>query len=124
MNDRSTNIKKVNAVRSAETVAMIDFLMALETGEGDYGGFSEFNIKKRMNIGQLNSYRAQKIAAYFNKNVSKKHLLIFSKDKDYVYRLTNSDIATYLEEHDKELRSYYNFYVRSYINNALSEFNN
>lgn len=122
MTDRVTNIKRVNAVRSAKTAAMIDFLSALETGEGDYGGFGEFNII-RMNTGQLNSYRANKILNYFDKSISKKHLSIFSKDANYSYQLTNDDIATYLKKYDKELRFYLYFYIQSYINDVLIAFN-
>lgn len=122
MTDRVTNIKKVNAVRSAKTAAMIDFLLALETGEGDFGGFGSFNIKT-IRAGQLNSYRAMKIAAYFDKRISKKHLSLFSKDTNYVYRLTYADIYAYLKEYDKELRFYCRFYIQSYVNDALTEFN-
>lgn len=121
MNNRSINMKKVNAVRSAKTAAMIDFLKALETGEGDYGGFGSFNIKK-VRLVELNSYRAMKIAAYFDKRISKKHLSIFSKDTNYVYRLTYADIDAYLKEYDKELRFYCRFYIQSYVNDALTEF--
>lgn len=118
MNNRSTNMKKVNAVRSAKTTAMIGFLMALETGDGDYGGFRDFKIKT-MSVGQLNSYRAKKIANYFGENISKKHLSIFSKDTNYIYKLTNSDIAAYLDKYDKELRFYLNFYIQSHINRVI-----
>lgn len=121
MTDRVTNIKRVNAVRSAKTAAMIDFLSALETGEGDYGGFGEFNII-RMNTGQLNSYRANKILNYFNKSISKKRLAIFSKYANYSYQLTNADIADYLKKNDKELRFYLDFYIQSYVNDALAQF--
>ena len=123
MSNRSSNMRKVNAVRSAKTTAMIDFLMALETGEGDFGGFSEFNIKKQIAIGQLNSYRANKILNHFDKSISKKHLAVFSKDTNYTYKLTNADIAVYLKRYDKELKFYLDFYVQSYINDALSRFN-
>ena len=114
-------MKKVNAVRTAKTAAMIDFLLALETGEGDYGGFNEFNIRQ-LKIGQLNSYRAKKIANYFDRSISKKHLSIFSKDANYTYQLTNSDINSYLKEYDKELRFYCMFYIQSYVNDALTQF--
>lgn len=121
MTKRSTNMKKVNSVRSAKTAAIIDFLLAIETGEGDYGGFGVFNIKT-IRSGQLNSYRAQKIANYFDKSISKKHLSIFSKNATYTYQLTNADIAAYLKIYDKELRFYLNFYIQSYVNDALIEF--
>ena len=121
MTSRVTNMKRVNAVRSARTAAMIDFLSALETGEGDFGGFESFNITK-MNFGQLNSYRANKILNYFDKSISKKHLAIFSKSGNYTYQLTNADIATYLKKYDKELSSYLDFYIQSYMNDVLIEF--
>lgn len=121
MTDRVTNIKKVNAVRSAKTSAIIGFLQALECSEGDYGGFDSFNIKA-IKSGQLNSYRANKIANYFNKSISKKHLAIFSKDTNYSYQLTNDDIATYLKKYDKELRFYLDFYIQSYVNDVLITF--
>lgn len=121
MTSRVTNMKRVNAVRSAKTAAIIDFLRALESGKGDYGGFVEFNINK-MNVGQLNSYRANKIVNHFDKSISKKHLSIFSKNATYTYQLTNADIAAYLKRYDKELRFYLNFYIQSYVNDALIEF--
>lgn len=117
------NMKKVNAVRSAKTAAMIAFLQAIETGEGDYGGFSGFNIKT-IRSGQVNSYRAKRIAAYFDKSISKKHLSVFSKNANYVYKLTNADIDSYLKEYDKELRFYCKFYIQSYVNDALIAFTN
>ena len=122
MSNRSLNMRKINAVRSAKTTAMIDFLMALETGEGDFGGFSEFNIKKQMTIGQLNSYRAKRILNHFDKNISKKHLAVFSKHASYTYKLTNTDIAVYLKTYDEELKFYLAFYMQSYVNDALIAF--
>lgn len=121
MTCRVTNMKRVNAVRTAKTAAIVGFLQALESGEGDYGGFRSFNIEK-LNIGQLNSYRANKIANYFSKNISKKHLTIFSKSANYVYQLTNADIADYLKKHDKELRFYLDFYIQSYVNDVVINF--
>lgn len=121
MISRVTNMKRVNAVRSAKTTAMIDFLSALESGEGDYGGFNSFNIET-IRSGQLNSYRANKILNYFDKSISKKHLAIFSKDVNYSYQLTNADIADYLKKYDRELRFYLDFYIQSYINDVLAQF--
>lgn len=115
------NMKKVNAVRSAKTAAMIAFLQAIETGEGDYGGFSGFNIKT-IRSGQVNSYRAKRIAAYFDKSISKKHLAVFSKSADYTYRLTSKDITDFLIKNDKQLRFYLDFYIQSYVNDVLSKF--
>lgn len=114
---------RVNAIRSAKTAAMIDFLMALETGEGDFGSFREFNIKERLAINQLNSYRANKILNYFDKSISKKHLAVFSKSADYTYHLETKDITAFLIENDKQLRFYLDFYIQSYINDVLSKFN-
>lgn len=115
---------RVNAIRSAKTAAMIDFLTALETGEGDFGGFREFNIKNIIVINnQLNSYRANKILNYFDKSISKKHLAVFSKSADYTYRLTSKDITDFLIKNDKQLRFYLDFYIQSYVNDVLSKFN-
>ena len=121
MISRVTNMKRVNAVRSAKTAAMIDFLSALESGEGDYGGFNSFNIET-IRSGQLNSYRANKILNYFDKSISKKHLAIFSKDVNYSYQLTNGDIADYLKKYDRELRFYLDFYIQSYVNDVVIRF--
>lgn len=121
MTSRVTNMKRVNAVRSAKTAAMIDFLSALESGEGDYGGFNSFNIET-IRSGQLNSYRANKILNYFDKSISKKHLAIFSKDVNYSYQLTNGDIADYLKKYDRELRFYLDFYIQSYVNDVVIRF--
>lgn len=115
---------RVNAIRSAKTAAMIDFLTALETGEGDFGGFREFNIKNIIVINnQLNSYRANKILNYFDKSISKKHLAVFSKSADYTYRLTSKDITDFLIKNDKQLRFYLDFYIQFYVNDVLSKFN-
>ena len=123
MSNRSTNMHRVNAIRSAKTAAMIDFLTALETGDGDFGSFREFNIKNIIVINnQLNSYRAKKILNYFDKSISKKHLAVFSKSADYTYRLTNKDITDFLIKNDKQLRFYLDFYIQSYVNDALTLF--
>ena len=59
---------------------------------------------------------------HFDKSISKKHLSIFSKNATYTYQLTNADIAAYLKRYDKELRFYLNFYIQSYVNDAVIEF--
>ena len=123
MSNRSTNMHRVNAIRSAKTAAMIDFLIALETGDGDFGGFRGFNINERLAINQLNSYRANKILNFFDKSISKKHLAVFSKSADYTYRLTTRDITDFLIKNDKQLRFYLDFYIQSYVNDVLSKFN-
>ena len=81
MNKRSENMSKVNSLRSQVTKAMIDLLDELEEGTGgDYHGFDEWDIKRSIIIkGQLNSYRAQKIAQFLGRTISKQKLLKYAK---------------------------------------------
>ncbi|WP_201565996.1 hypothetical protein [Psychrobacter sp. CMS30] len=111
MNKRSENMKKVNYLRSQETMAIVDLLDELEKGTGgDYEGFGFWDIKGYQGLkGQLNSYRAQKIAQFLGRTISKQKLLKYAKPKDYVYSLTNKDIAEWLEDNKEGLLSYSDF---------------
>jgi len=113
MNKRSENMKVINDLRSKVTFAMIDLLDELEgdTG-GDYGGFDEWGIKEVYKLkGQLNSYRAQKIARYLGKTISKQKLLKYGKPKGYVYTLNNKDISSWLEGNKDALIKYFTFSI-------------
>ncbi|MFK3869380.1 hypothetical protein ACI2IV_13065, partial [Psychrobacter faecalis] len=64
LNNRSKNIKRVTATRSAAVKAMLSLLRDLDTGNGgDLEGFEYYGIKDSYKMeGRINSYRAQKIA--------------------------------------------------------------
>nr|WP_181716904.1 hypothetical protein [Psychrobacter sp.]QJS05165.1 hypothetical protein [Psychrobacter sp.] len=111
MNKRSKNMKKVNHLRSQKTVAIVDLLDELEEGTGgDFDGFGAWDIKNYQGLkGQLNSYRAQKIAQFLGRNISKQKLSKYSKPKDYAYSLTSKDIAEWLEDNKEGLLRYSDF---------------
>lgn len=133
INKRSINMKRVSATRSAEVKAMLDLLRELDNGTGgDFGGFDEFGFKYYMSMrGRINSYRAQKIANAIGKNISKSHLMKFSKDKDLmiVRDLTfknekKMSVNEFLDINIDALIKYYSVIKSFYINNALFELDN
>lgn len=131
MANRSENMKKVNKIRSAEVVAMLDLLVDLDEGNGgDIGGFDSFNIKDhKLMKGRINSYRAQKIANHLGKEINKNRLLAFTKDKDLLRINDSADgsnnmkvsIDEFLKENSDALNLYYSIIKSSYINNARSD---
>jgi hypothetical protein len=133
MNNRSKNMKRVSATRSAEVKAMLSLLYDLDEGnEGDLEGFESFGIKDSYKMkGRINSYRAQKIANKLGKNISKTHLIKFSKDKylliinDSIYNDKDSlSIDGFLDVNSDALIRYYSVIKSFYINNALLELDN
>lgn len=137
MANRSENMKLVNKIRSAEVTAMLDLLRELDNGTGgDFGGFIQFGMSNHYDMeGRINSYRAQKIAKYLGKNISKSHLIRFSKDKDIlierdlsVYKRNNISINRisvneFIDIDGKGLLLYWQYSKGFYINNALIESN-
>jgi hypothetical protein len=133
LNNRSKNIKRVTATRSAAVKAMLSLLRDLDTGNGgDLEGFEYYGIKDSYKMeGRINSYRAQKIANRLGKNISKKHLVDFSKDRDL---LAKNDLAysgkdslninEFLDINSDALIQYYLVIKSFYISNALSELDN
>ena len=135
MANRSENMKLVNKIRSAEVTAMLDLLRELDNGTGgDFGGFIQFGMSNHYDMeGRINSYRAQKIAKYLGKNISKSHLIRFSKDKDIlierdlsVYKRNNISINRisvneFIDIDGKGLLLYWQYSKGFYINNALIE---
>lgn len=113
MNKRSENMKKVNTLRSEITTAMIYLLDELEEGTGgDYDGFDSWDIKEADKLkGQLNSYRAQKIAQFLGKTISKQKLLKYAKPKGYVYSLSNQEITQWLKDNQHALLKYSAFNI-------------
>ena len=113
MNKRSENVKKVNTLRSEITTAMIYLLDELEEGTGgDYDGFDSWDIKEADKLkGQLNSYRAQKIAQFLGKTISKQKLLKYAKPKGYVYSLSNQEITQWLKDNQHALLKYSAFNI-------------
>lgn len=90
-------MKRVSVTRSAEVQAMLALLVELDNGtDGDFDGFEKFGIKYSQQMrGRINSYRAQKIAKYLGKNISKGHLVdLFSKKKR---TLIGEDLSVYVE---------------------------
>ena len=114
MNKRSENMKMVNDLRSKVTSSVIDLLDELEEGKGgDYGGFDEWKIKDYHQLkGQLNSYRAQKIAQFLGKNISKQKLLKYVKPEGYVYSLTNKELDDWLDKNSRGLHRYLSFNIQ------------
>ena len=106
-------MSKVNTARSGVTRAIIDLLDELEEGTGgDYDGFDEWDIEESIIIkGQLNSYRAQKIAEFLGRTISKQKLLKYAKPKGYIYSLTNQDITQWLEANKVGLLKYSTFNI-------------
>lgn len=133
MNNRSKNMKRVSATRSAEVKAMLDLINDLDEGnEGDLEGFEHYSIRDSYKMkGRINSYRAQKIANKIGKNISKSHLIKFSKDKHLLiindFADSNKDglsIDEFLDINSNALIKYYSVLKSFYINNALSELDN
>lgn len=130
MANRSENMKKLNKIRSAEVVAMLDLLVDLDKGNGgDIGGFDSFGITDyKLMRGRINSYRAMKIANHLGKNINKNRLLEFKKDKDLlrINDLADSSnnkkvsIDEFLKENSDALNLYYSILKNSYLNNAHS----
>ena len=110
-------------MRSAEVTAMIDFLSDLDNGiDGDYGGFNSFGIKSNKKLkGQINAYRAGKIAKLLGKNLNKNHLKIFIKGNDYSYSMTAKEVDDLVNSNLEGLMKYWKFSKGLYINNALIE---
>ena len=123
MNKRSENMSKVNSLRSQVTKAMIDLLDELEEGTGgDYDGFDEWDIEESIIIkGQLNSYRAQKIAEFLGRTISKQKLLKYAKPEGYMYSLTNQDITNWLEDNKVGLLKYSTFNIEVMTNGQRSK---
>lgn len=113
MSKRSENMSRVNDLRSKVTRAMVSLLDELEEGTGgDYDGFTEWDIKNHQELkGQLNSYRAQKIAQFLGRTISKQKLLKYAKPKGYEYSLTNKDISNWLESNKDALLKYSSFNI-------------
>lgn len=131
MNNRAINMKRVSVTRSAEVQAMLALLTELDNGtDGDFDGFEKFGIQYSQQMrGRINSYRAQKIAKYLGKNISKGHLVdLFAKKKR---TLIEEDLSVYEGNHKKMsvdefitmngrgLLLYWQYSKGVYINNAL-----
>ena len=123
MSTRSIHMQKVNMMRSAEVTAMIDFLSHLDNGtDGDYDGFKSFGIESNKKLkGQINAYRAGKIAKLLGKNLNKNHLKRFIKGDDYSYSMTAKEVDDLVNSNLEGLMKYWKFSKGLYINNALIE---
>lgn len=114
MNKRTEHMKMVNKLRSIVTVSIINFLDELEDGTGgDFDGFNDWDIEDSYKLkGQLNSYRAQKIAEFLGKRINKQKLTKYSKPKGYQYSMSNKDITNWLTENSNQIYRYINFSIR------------
>ena len=123
MSKRAENMSRVNDLRSKVTRAMVSLLDELEEGTGgDYDGFTEWDIKDHQELkGQLNSYRAQKIAQFLGRTISKQKLLKYAKPKGYEYSLTNKDISNWLESNKDALLKYSSFNIAVMTNGQRFE---
>ena len=133
MTTRSIHIKKVNLTKSAEVRAMLDLLTELDSGGGgDFDGFENFGIINAQCMkGRLNSYQAQKIAKYLGKNISKSHLIKFSKNERTLIKrdlhiydkgdefLNRISVDEFIKINGKGLLAYWQCSKEFYINNAL-----
>ena len=117
MATRSAHMKRVNTQRSAEVAAMIDFLSDLDSGTGgDYDGFNSFGIKLSIQLrGQINSYRAGKIAKLLGKNLNKNHLKRFIKRDCYNYSMTAKEVDDFVNSNLEGLMEYWNFSKIVYV---------
>ena len=120
-------MRRVSATRTAEVQAMLALLAELDNGTGgDFDGFSKFGIQYSGQMqGRINSYRAQKIAKYLGKNISKGHLVdLFSKKKRTPIAEDLSvymSVDEFIEMNGKGLLLYWQYSKGFYINNALRE---
>ena len=105
-------------MRSAEVAAMIDFLSDLDNGtDGDYGGFNSFGIKSNDKLkGQINAYRAGKIAKLLGKNLNKNHLKRFIKGENYNYLMTAKEVHDFVNSNLEGFMEYWDFSKGVYIN--------
>ena len=117
MATRSTHMRRVNIQRSAEVAAMIDFLSDLDDGTGgDYDGFDSFGIELSQQLkGQINAYRAGKIAQLLGKNLNKNHLKRFIKRDCYNYSLTAKDVDNFVNSNLEGFMEYWNFSKNIYV---------
>ena len=125
-------MRRVSATRTAEVQAMLALLTELDNGTGgDFDGFTKFGIQYSGQMqGRINSYRAQKIAKYLGKNISKGHLVdLFAKKKRTPIE---EDLSVYVKGNHKKmsvdefitmngrgLLLYWQYSKGVYINNAL-----
>lgn len=136
MNNRAINMKRVSVTRSAEVQAMLALLVELDNGtDGDFDGFSKFGIQYSGQMqGRINSYRAQKIAKYLGKNISKGHLVdLFAKKKRNLIGEDLSDegnqsnkkmsVDEFITMNGRGLLLYWQYSKGFYIANALRELN-
>ena len=105
-------------MRSAEVTAMIDFLSHLDNGtDGDYDGFKSFGIESNKKLkGQINAYRAGKIAKLLGKNLNKNHLKRFIKGDDYSYSMTAKEVDDLVNSNLEGFMEYWYFSKGFYIN--------
>lgn len=120
MANRSTNMKRVNKIRSAEVDAMLDLLRELDSGTyGDYGGFDSFGIESSEKLkGEINSYRAERLAKLLGKNISKTQLVKFAKNVNHNYSMSSKDFNEFINLNLDSFKNYWNFSKNVYMNNA------
>lgn len=96
---------------------MIDFLSDLDNGTGgDYDGFNSFGIESSIQLrGQINSYRAGKIAKLLGKNLNKNHLKRFIKGDGYNYSMTAKEVDDFVNSNLNGITKYWNFSKSVYI---------
>lgn len=135
-------MKRISIARTTEVNTMLSLLMDLDEGKnGDYMGFQESRIVYRTEMkGRINSYRAQKIARFLGKNISKSHLVKFSKNKEEIKKLDMEldnlkkinphfsmfgdrkiTVDEFLEINEKSLWSYWNYVRGADVISALAK---
>ncbi len=121
MDKRKLHMQRYNAIRSARVKAMLNMLNAIDHGAPELevltGRDDNYILED-----QLNSYRAMKIAQYFEVNVSKSKLTRFSKPKDHHYNLTAKCIMEYIEENYDAFQNYWGWYIQPAIRKVEDEY--
>ena len=105
------NMKRISATRSAEVKAMLFLLTELDLGDGADLGIDRCRVMQY----RINSYRAQKIAKFLGKNISKSHLVKFSKDRK---RLAQNDLT---DTNEKKLTV--DEFIEANSTNLVKQFN-
>lgn len=128
-------MKRISTIRTTEVNTMLSLLTDLDEGkDGDYMGFRECGIAYTAEMkGRINSYRAQKIARFLGKNISKSHLVKFSKNKEEIKKLDTQPgsfeifsyrqitIDEFLEINERSLWGYWNYASGADVIGALSD---
>lgn len=115
-------MKRISATRSAEVKAMLFLLTELDLGDGADLGLDHCGVMQY----RINSYRAQKISKFLGKNISKSHLVKFSKDRKQLAQndLTDTNkkkltVDEFIEANSTNLVKQFNLIKEIFVQEAL-----